>query len=134
MTSQADRDPVVAEIPPPQQRSRVTNASKLLPNVDGRSTWVRRCRDLIELHVADLGGHDAISEAERSIVRRCAVLTTELEMLEQTFATNGQATDNQLDLYQRTANSLRRMLEANGLRRRARKVTGLPLLLGANDQ
>ncbi len=51
-------------------RSRVTNGSRLLPDVDGRSCWARRCRDLIEAHVSDLGGTDMISEAERSIVNR----------------------------------------------------------------
>ena len=56
--------------------SRVTNGS-LLPSItDGRSAWVRRCKDVISAHLADLGGEDATSAAERSLVRRAAVLTT----------------------------------------------------------
>ena len=39
-------------------RSRVTNGAALLPSVDGRSAWVRRCKDLISEHLADLGGAD----------------------------------------------------------------------------
>jgi hypothetical protein len=85
--------------------------------VDGRSTWVRRLRDLMGLHLSDLGGDDAVSEAERSIVRRVATLTVELERMEAVFAVAGEAQPNQLDLYQRTANSLRRLLEAIGLQR-----------------
>jgi hypothetical protein len=104
-------------------RSRVSNGSALLPGVDGRSTWVRRLRDLIALHLGDLGGDDAVSEAERSIIRRVSTLTVELERMELGFALAGAALPDQLDLYQRTANSLRRLLEAVGLQRRPRDVS-----------
>lgn len=114
----------------PEARSAVTNGSRLLPGVDGRSVWVRRCRDVIALHVSDLGGAETISEAERSIVRRAAVLTTELERLEQRFALAGEASADDLDLYQKTAGNLRRLLEAVGLQRRANPVNDLPALLG----
>ncbi len=116
----------------PQSRSRVTNGKSLLEGVDGRSTWVRRLRDLMGLHLADLGGEENTSEAERSIVRRAATLTVELERLELRFALAGEATPNDLDLYQRTANSLRRLLEAIGLPRRPRNITGLGVLLRDN--
>jgi hypothetical protein len=101
-----------------RQRSRVSNGSALLPGVDGRSAWVRRCRDVINAHIADLGGFDNCSAAEHSIVRRAAVLTTELEVLEVRFAKAGEASSLDLETYQRCANSLRRLLEAVGLRRR----------------
>jgi hypothetical protein len=94
-----------------------------LPGIDGRSVWVRRCKELIADHLADLGGEDNASIAERSLVRRASVLTVELERLEVKFALAGAATDRDLDLYQRTAGNLRRLLEATGLRRRARDVT-----------
>ena len=106
----------------PTSRSRITNRSAVLPDVDGRSTWVRRLRDLIALHLSDLGGEDAVSEAERSIVRRIATLTVELERMEAGFAVAGEALPEQIDLYQRTANSLRRLLESIGLKRRSRNV------------
>ena len=105
------------------QRSRVTNGSALLPGVDGRSAWVRRAKDLIAEHVADLGGVDNTSAAERSIIRRASTLTVELERLEAKFALAGEATPFDLDLYQRTAGNLRRLLEAVGLRRRPRNIT-----------
>jgi hypothetical protein len=104
-------------------RSRVTNGTALVAGVDGRSMWARRLRDLIELHIDDLGGIDAVSAAERSIVRRAATLTVELERLETTFALAGAALPQELDLYQRTAGNLRRLLEGLGLKRRARDVT-----------
>jgi hypothetical protein len=62
-------------------RSRVTNGHVLLPGIDGRSVWARRAKDLLALHLSDLGGSSNVSEAERSIVPRCAIIETELERL-----------------------------------------------------
>ena len=111
------------EVAPRKGRSRVSNGSVLIAGVDQRSPWVRRCRDVLREHIADLGGADNCSAAERSIIRRSAVLTTELEQLEAKFAKAGQANTADLDAYQRAANSLRRLLEAVGLQRRSRDVT-----------
>jgi hypothetical protein len=101
-------------------RSRITNGALL--DGDGRGTWQRRARDVMVAHISDLGGDMAISEAERAIVRRAAVLIVECERLEATFAAS-DATPEQLDLYQRMANTLRRQLESLGLKRRPRDVT-----------
>ena len=106
----------------PEARSRITNGS-ILPVVDGRSTWARRLKDLIALHTADLGGVEAISAAEASILRRAATLTVELERLELVFALAGEATPEQIDIYSRVSNTLRRHLESVGLKRVPRNVT-----------
>jgi len=113
------------EVAPRKGRSRVSNGNVLIAGVDQRSPWVRRCKDILREHVADLGGVDNCSAAERSIIRRAAVLTTELEQLETQFALAGQADAGQLEVYQRCANSLRRLLEAVGLQRRAKEVPSL---------
>jgi len=105
-----------------RQSSRVTNGSALLTGVHGRSAWVRRCKDIIEAHLSDLGGEDNTSAAERSLIRRAAVLTTELERLEARFASAGEASERDLDLYIRAAGNLRRLLDALGLQRRPRDV------------
>ncbi|MGZ9116800.1 MAG: hypothetical protein ACXW3V_07650 [Methylocystis sp.] len=94
-----------------------------MPGVDGRSVWVRRCKDLIAEHLVDLGGAENASAAERSLIRRACVLTVELEQLELKFATAGPASPDDLDLYQRTAGGLRRLLETVGIKRRPRDVT-----------
>jgi hypothetical protein len=107
----------------PTHRAAVTNGSAVLPGIDGRSTWARRLRDLIELHLNDLGGPEAVSQAQHSIVRRAATLTVELERLEAKFANAGAADSGELDLYQRTAGNLRRLLESVGFERKARNVT-----------
>ena len=112
-------------------RSRITNGTALLPGTDQRSPWIRRCKDVIAAHLSDTP--DA-SAAERSIIRRAAVLTVELEQLEVKFATAGVADRADLDLYQRTAGNLRRLLEAVGLQRRARDVTPTIAQILAEDE
>jgi hypothetical protein len=115
----------------PDQRSAVTNAKRLFVEAgDGRGPWARRMRDVIELHISDLGGVDAASEAERSIIRRIATLTIELERLEAKFSTTNTPRDSDIELYQRLANTLRRLLEAIGIKRVPRDVTTLEGFLG----
>jgi hypothetical protein len=104
-----------------RNRSRITNGAVV--DADGRSAWGRRMRDLIHLHLSDLGGADATSEAEKSIIRRVAVLTCELERMEAVFAEAGASTPEELDLYNRTAGNMRRLLEAVGLERRSKDIT-----------
>ena len=105
------------------QRSCITNGSSLLPGIDNRSAWVRRAKDVIAQHLNDLGGEENTSAAERSLVRRAAVLTTEMESLEARFAQGGAAKAVDLDLYIRASGNLRRLLEAIGLRRRSRDIS-----------
>jgi hypothetical protein len=115
-------DPSKPARPKDPQRSAIANG-KLLPGIDQRSTWVRRCRELIEDQITDLGGEDNTSTAERSLIRRAATMTVELERLELKFATAGQASPDDLDLYVRASGNLRRLLEAIGLKRRSKDVT-----------
>jgi hypothetical protein len=135
MEPQPPRPRIAAPIDARHARSRVTNGasgtrrgSKLFAKAvaDGRSGWSRRLRDLIALHVSDLGGENIVSTAEHSLCRRIAAITTELEWIERKFALsrNGPAAED-LDLYLRGSNSLRRLLEAIGLKRVARDVTPL---------
>jgi len=122
MRTSADSQSVV--MPAARTRSRVTNGAALFgTGVDGRSTWARRLRDLLQLHVADLGGEDVVTAAERSIIRRIATITVELELLEKRFALSDGAATEDFDMYLRAANSLRRLLEAVGLKRVARDIT-----------
>jgi hypothetical protein len=104
-------------------RSALTNGSKLLVDVDHRSAWMRRLRDLISGHFSDLGGADNLSTAEASIIRRASMLELQMEMLESRFADNdGVATTDQLLLYQRTASAARRLFESVGIKRRAKDI------------
>ena len=69
-------------------RSAVSNGSTLLPQIDHRSGWVRRLRDLIADHVSDLGGEDLISSSEMILVRRAAMLCLQTELMEARWAQN----------------------------------------------
>jgi hypothetical protein len=110
-------------------RSALTNGSAILRDVDHRLPWMRRLRDLLAAHESDLGGRDNISEAERSLIRRASMLELQCELMEHKFAlADGEATTAQLNLYSTTTNTLRRLLQALGLHRRARDVTPVPSL------
>src|SRR5215217_2361341 len=107
----------------PMARSRVTNGKDLLPDIDHRSTWVRRFRDVLALHLADLGGEDRVTAAEKALARRAACLVVELEQMERAFALQGCSEACQLTEYGRASNTLRRLLESLGLQRRPKDVT-----------
>lgn len=111
---------------PINNRSRITNGSTLLPSIDGRCLWARRFRDLLSLHLSDLGGEENCSEGEKALARRASCLIVELERLEELFAAD-EATPQRLELYQRLTNTLRRCLESIGLKRRAKDITPDPL-------
>ena len=102
-------------------RSAITNGT-LLPGIDGRSAYARRLRDVMAAHLADLGGPDMVSAAEASIIRRAAILTVELEILECNHFAVQETDPIVLEIYARVSSSLRRLLEAVGLQRRAKPV------------
>jgi hypothetical protein len=108
---------------PKDLRSRVTNGTRVFAiGGDGRGAWTRRWKDLHEAHVADLGGPAGLSEAQTSLCRRCAALEVELEQFEARMS-EGAATVEDLDLYNRLTGNFRRLFETIGLRRVAGDVT-----------
>ena len=69
----------------PTARSRVGNGATLWLDekaVDARSKAARRFTDILGEIVIDLGGHDRLSEGQRQIARRCAMLFMQCELLE----------------------------------------------------
>lgn len=108
---------------PAAQRSRVANGSKLLPLTDGRSATARRFRDLIEDISADLGGAAHLSEGQRQLVRRAAMLSAESERLEA-MAARGEA-EFDIDLYGMLCDRLGRVFSRIGLKRVPRDTTTL---------
>jgi len=113
----------------PHVKSKVANGSRILPSTDGRSATARRYRDLIESMCADLGGADYLSEAERQLIRRAALLSAESERVEALWARG----DVEFDLasYCVMSNNLRRLCETLGLRRVAKNVPTLAQYLDA---
>jgi hypothetical protein len=77
---------------------------------------MRRLRDLLHAHEADLGGTDILSKGQRAIIRRASMLSLQLEMMESRRAANGgEASRAQIETYQRATNTLRRVVETLGL-------------------
>lgn len=104
--------------------SAVTNGSKAFIVGDGNSPWYRRWKDLLALHVEDLGGEALLSEAQISLCRRAATLEVELERIEGQLSLGNDA---DLDAYNRHAGGLRRILETLGIQRAKRDLTPSPL-------
>lgn len=107
-----------------RKRSSVTNGNKAFIEGDGNSPWYRRFKDLLALHVEDLGGPELLSEAQISLCRRAATLEVELERIEGQLSLGNDA---DLDAYNRHAGGLRRILETLGVERVKRDLTPNPL-------
>lgn len=103
-------------------RSRLSNGHAL-PFVKVNQAYARRFRDLLILHVDQLGGPDNVSPSEHALIKRAAVIICECERRELQFAKAGEASDTAIEIYQRLSNTLRRLLETLGLQRRARDIT-----------
>jgi hypothetical protein len=73
----------------------------------------------VSLVTSDLGGPTELSEAQRQIVRRIASLSVWCESQEAKMA---DGTEVDINEFQRTANSLRRLCESIGLQRRQRDI------------
>ena len=120
---------VKSETSAKKSRSRITNGRSMFPrtvdgqSIDMRGRWTRRLRDLVSAYTSDAGGTDNISEGLRSIIHRIASLQAQMERIESQWAVDdGEATPASLELYQRTANSQRRLIETAGLKTRSMKT------------
>jgi len=105
----------------------MSNGHALPRTVDQRTLWARRFRDLLALHLGDMA--DTASEGEKAIIRRACTLMVELERLEERFAIAGEATLNELEVYQRCSNTAARLLKTVGLQRRMKTVQSFGNLL-----
>jgi hypothetical protein len=115
------------------QRSRIANGSAMLLGAkDERSVFVRRLKEIVEEYINDIGPAQDMTSAEKSIVRRIAVLTIQLEKLETRFAEDPSVGERTLDLYNRTAGNLGRLLERLGIRRKERKQLDLSSYLAGD--
>lgn len=107
---------------PKRVRSKVTSLARdgvftWLENRDKRGPVARRFADLAAEWVSDQGGPGGLSEAQRQLIRRCSALATWCESEEAKMA-DGEDVD--IDRYQRTSNSLRRLCESLGIERKQR--------------
>lgn len=101
----------------PQGRARVSNGSKLLTGVDGRSSAARRLRDLQDQLLAELG--DVPSQRDMILAREAAWLSLTSEQQQAALA-RGAPVD--VATMVTTTNALRRVLDNLGRRRRRRSA------------
>lgn len=105
--------------------TRVTTGKQLfLERVDERSLVARRYREVLGSIVSDLGGSDAVSEAELILARRAASLVVVAEQYESRMADGGKL---DLESYMPVVNTLMRLLSTLGLKRRPKHVSPSPL-------
>ena len=106
---------------PRSTRSRVSNGSAMfIDAVDGRSKMSRRFRDVLSEIFSDLGGADGLSEGQRQLARRCALLSVTCEQLEARSVA-GEEID--LDTFGQLTDRLGRAFGRLGLRRAKRDIT-----------
>ena len=103
----------------PRTRSAVTNGRRLHVEARGDTAWARRFRDVLAEIVSDLGGPDRLSEGQRQLARRCALLSVECEKIEG-GAVEGKEID--LDTYGQLTDRMGRAFQRLGLRRVPRNV------------
>jgi hypothetical protein len=97
-------------------RSAVSNRTRLLDGVDGRSASARRFRDICRSYELEAGGD--ISEVERDLIRQAAGLTLRAEQL-QAAIVNGEMVDS--DQLIRISSTAKRILEAISAKAAKRK-------------
>jgi hypothetical protein len=113
-----------------KSRSAVTTGrSAFLPESSSTLCKERRYRDILANLVSDLGGADHLTEAQQQIARRAVSLSLQCEHWDAA-AVVGQPVD--WDLYGRTSNTLRRLLESLGLERVAKPAETLEGYLERN--
>lgn len=88
-------------------RSAVSNRSRILDGVDGRTAGARRYRDICRSYEEEAGG--ALTEIERDLVRQAAGLTLRGEQL-QAAVVRGEVVDT--DQLIRISSTAKRILEA----------------------
>jgi hypothetical protein len=101
-------------------RSKVANGSALMQGIDARSAPARRFKDLQASMASDLGND--LTEAQLQLVRTACGLIVMRESLD-TQVLNGMTINT--GQYCTISNSLKRCLQALGLKRVARDVTSL---------
>lgn len=117
----------------PTVRSKLANGKKLLPMTDGRSATARRFRDLFQDICGDLGGMDFLSEGQKQLSKRAAMLSAELERLEALWARDERvgpinwkdeaASKFDVNVYGILCDRLGRLFDRLGLERRTREIS-----------
>jgi hypothetical protein len=102
-------------------RSAVTNGSKLLVGIDGRSPTARRFRDLMQAFEAEIGGD--LSQSDMAMVKQAAALAIQAEQM-QADIVNGKPVDS--DVLIRISGMAKRLIAEIADRAGKRKPAAVP--------
>jgi hypothetical protein len=108
----------------PTTRSKVTNGSRLLRGIDGRSADARRYRDLIVELVREHDGGGALSTTDLALIRQAASLTVRCEQMQSAVIRNEPIDE---DMLIRLSSECRRIL-ASLRKRTAKREPATPTL------
>lgn len=111
-------------------RSAVTNGTKLIAGVDGRSAEARRWRDLAISYADDAGGAAELTEARRALVATAATLTIQSEIIQGALI---RGEDVDIEQLTRVANVLGRTLVRLGIKKRVGRKLSIPEFLAQRD-
>jgi hypothetical protein len=92
-------------------RSAVSNGSKLLDGVDGRSVTARRYRDLVADLVQQHGGKQALSPPDLALIRHLATITLRQEQFQAAVVLGKIIDDDKLIRLGSEARRIRASLE-----------------------
>jgi hypothetical protein len=104
----------------PTLRSRVTNGTDILPDIDGRSAIARRFKDIASQILTDQGGEDRCSESRKQLIRRFAATAVLAERMEARLA-NGEEIN--ITEHSLLCSTLARLVSRIGIDRVARDIT-----------
>ncbi|MBC6714698.1 hypothetical protein H9Q09_00670 [Aurantimonas sp. DM33-3] len=99
-------------------RAAVSNGTRLLSGVDGRSASARRFRDLVRSLSDELGGEASLTEPQRAMVRHAAGVMIQAERM-QSAIVRGETID--AEQLVRLSNTLARMMKDIGVKAQAAK-------------
>src|SRR5690348_15104272 len=109
--SKRERGPTGMTAPTVKGRTRFIT----LADLDGRSRAARNARDIAAAMTADLGGEQALTEAQRQLIRRAATLGALIEDFEARFLAGAELED--LPKYLSAITTQRHVLSLLGLER-----------------
>jgi hypothetical protein len=104
----------------PKGRTKVTNSGQLFIDRDAQLKVSRRFHDVLASIVTDLGGVERLSEGQKQMARRCAMLSVECEKMESA-AVAGLPFD--VESYGQLTDRLGRAFQRLGLKRVMHDVT-----------
>src|SRR3974390_2314731 len=119
MAPNSSADQVALDRRSSKQRSRMTNGTVLLPDVDGRSAIARRLKDITSAIVGDQGGADRCSESRLQLIRRFAAAAVLAEQMEARLA-NGETIN--ITEHALLTSSMVRVAPRIGINRRLKEV------------